>query len=191
MAGRRYRSPFLYFAVLVLIAVAGFLVLRAGYKTVKPEEKPRPVAAVGESIIALRDGSTIVAERGTLGREMADWLNQRLPGEAKFLVEGDPFEPGSTALTRDSEARMHRFVALMNANRGVRARLTVFADDAPEGAALAEKRAESLRADLAARGVRAQRLTVEVQPVASMPLPAGQPSPVRGGQIMIILNRRS
>src|SRR5688572_27570677 len=121
MIGRRYRSPLFILAVVVLIAGVGFLVLRAGYETVKPEEQPRPVVAVGESIIALRDGSTIVAERGTLGREMADWLNQGQRGEAKFLVAGEPFEPGSAALTNESATRIHSFVAMMKANRGVSA----------------------------------------------------------------------
>ena len=190
MIGRRYRSPLLILAVPVLIAIAGFLVLRVGYEAVKPEEPPRPVATVGESIIALRDGSTIVAERGTLGREMADWLNQGQRGEAKFLLAGTPFEAGSTVPTDESQVRIHRFVTMMKANRGVAARLAVFADDAPGGPALAAQRAERLRAELVSRGVSARRLTVEAQPAADMLAPAGQGSPVRAGQIMIVLNRR-
>ena len=190
MVGRRYRSPLFILAVVVLIAAAGFLVLRAGYRTVKPEEPPRPVAAVGESIIALRDGSTIIAERGSLGREMADWLNQGHRGEAKFLVAGDPFEPGSDAPTQQSEARISSFVAMMKANRGVSARIVVYADDTAGSSALAAQRAERIRALLVARGVSARRLTVEAKPAASMLAPAGQGAPVRGGQVVIVLNRR-
>ena len=190
MIPRRFRSPYLFLAVPVLIAVAGFLVLRAGYETVKPEEAPRPVVAVGESVIALRDGSTIIAERGSLGREMADWLNQGHRGEAKFLVAGDPFEPGSTAPTRESEARISSFIAMMKANRGVSARIAIFADDSAGGPALAAQRAERMRALLVSRGVSPRRLTVEAQPAAMMLAPAGQDSPVHGGQVVIVLNRR-
>ena len=190
MIPRRFRSPFLILAVPLLIAGVGFFVLRAGYETVKPEERPPPVAAVGESVIALRDGSTIVAERGTLGREMADWLNQGQPGEAKFLVAGQPFEPGSTAPTHESEARIYRLVAMLKANRGVSTRITIFADDAAGGPALAAQRAARLRALLVARGVSARRLTVEAKPAASMLAPAGQGAPVHGGQVVIVLNRR-
>lgn len=189
MIGRRYRSPLFILAMTLLIAGAGFLVLRGGYEVVRPEQKPRPAAAVGDSIIALRDGSTIVAERGTLGREMADWLNLRQQGEAKFLLADQPFEPGSTVPTPEAERRVDRFVTMMTANPGVDARIVIFADDAAEALALASRRAERLRADLVSRGLSARRLTVEAQPSAIL-APADQASPVRGGQVMIVLDRR-
>ena len=193
MAARTTRNPFLIVFATLLVAVTGFLMLRFGYQALMPAEDPAtaPGVEVHHSVVALADGSTMVAERGSLGREMADWLNLRQPGDAKFLLAGDAFEPGSAEPTAASQRRIQRFVALMRGNRGITAQIVVFSDDAPGGRGLAERRAGRLRTDLLSRGLPERRVSAETQPAAAMAAPDGQGSTVHAGQMMIVLHRRS
>lgn len=191
MAVRRSRSPLFILVATVLVAAVAFLLLRLGYEAVRPAEEPPPVAAVGQSIIALADGSTMVAEHGSLGREMSDWINLRQPGDAKFLLEGDAFEPGSIEPTQESHDRIRRFAELMKGNRGVTARIAVFDDDSAGSVSLAERRAERLRSELVSRGVAARRLTVQAQPAATMTAPDNKGTIVHDGQVVIVLHRRA
>ena len=90
---RQLKSLALLLAMTALFLVGAYCAFEAGER--KAAERKYPTFAA-ESIIALKDGSTMVAEQGTLGREMVAWLNDNAAGEAQFLLAGQPFVVGST-----------------------------------------------------------------------------------------------
>ena len=99
-SSRKLRSCALQLALTALFLLGAYFVFKAGER--KAAEHKYPIFAA-ESIIALKDGSTMVAEQGTLGREMFDWVNDKGAGEAKFLLAGQPFVAGSTDPTSNSQ----------------------------------------------------------------------------------------
>ena len=140
-----------------------------------------------DSIVELRDGSTIVAERGSLGREMVDWLGANPSGEASFLLAGEPFQPDSAVPAADGWGRITRFIAMMRANPDVKAQIVVFATKSRDSEAtqLASERARRLQSELVTRGVSASRLVVEGRPAPDV----GRGTSIENGRIAITLSR--
>lgn len=140
-----------------------------------------------DSIVELRDGSTIVAERGSLGREMVDWLGANPSGEASFLLAGEPFQPDSAVPAADGWGRTTRFIAMMRANPDVKAQIVVFATKSRDSEAtqLASERARRLQSELVTRGVSASRLVVEGRPAPDV----GRGTSIENGRIAITLSR--
>jgi len=141
----------------------------------------------GDSIVELQDGSTIVAERGSLGREMVDWLRANPIGEATFLLAGEPFRPDSTDPASDGWRRITQFIAMMKANPDVKAHILIFAmrfKDRQAGQ-LATARARRLQSELVSRGVPASQLVVEGRLAPDV----GHGPPIENGRIAITLSR--
>ena len=173
----------------LLIALAGFLGLRASYKALFARESERPTA-LDNSIVSLKDHSTMVAERGTLRREMIDWFNDDTSATHAFGLTGETFVPGTDQLTPDAMVKIGRFVAMLRANRDVKARIRVFGN-AADGTdmRLAVRRAERLRTGIAAQGIQASRFIVVAEAEASAL--GNAPRPEQPTHLEIILSRSS
>jgi len=180
---RQLKSSALLLALTALFLVGAYFAFKAGERKAA---EPRYPTSAAESIIALKDGSTMVVEQGTLGREMIDWLNDNAAGEAKFLLAGQPFVVGSTDPTPESELRIGRFVAMLKASRDVTARIIVLADGKAD-LQLASARAERLRREITSDGISEDRIAVEGRQRSSMPDRSGGGSNFHGGQVVIVL----
>ncbi len=183
---RQLKSLALLLAMTALFLVGAYCAFEAGER--KAAERKYPTFAA-ESIIALKDGSTMVAEQGTLGREMVDWLNDNAAGEAQFLLAGQPFVVGSTDPTPESELRIGRFVAMLKASRDVTARIIVLADGQAD-LQLASARAERLGREIMSDGISEDRMAVEGRQRSSMPDRSDGGLAFRGGQVAIVLTRK-
>lgn len=157
------RSAYLI-AIFVLVAGVIFLGLRTCYTAVKDDDDTVAATSGDDSIIVLKDGSTMIAEQGTLGREMVDWLELNTKGQATFLLAGEPFVRSSAELTPDTLHRISRLAVLLKANRDVAAQIFVFAVDSGDPQAdlrLAGIRAQRIQIELIASGISESRFTVE------------------------------
>src|SRR3546814_4433770 len=63
---------------------------------------------VCSSDLALRDGSTMMAQQGSIGRQLVDWLAARGPGEKTFELGGQEFVGRSATPTPESIGRVSR-----------------------------------------------------------------------------------
>ena len=180
---RQLKSPAILMALTALFLVVAYFAFKAGEREAN---RPKYPTSAAESIIALKDGSTMIAEQGTLGREMIDWLNNNSAGEATFLLAGQPFVLGSTDPTPESELRIARLVKMLKASPDVTARIIVLADGNAD-LQLASARAERLRRETTSNGISQDRITVESRQRSSMPdrFSAGS---FRGGQVVIVLS---
>lgn len=184
---RNNRRLIIYLIIFSAMVAAILLIALRSCVTASSDEIP--VSSFDDdSIVELADGSTIIAERGSLGREMVDWLRAGTIGEASFLLAGEPFQRGTAEPAPDGWGRITRFIAMMNANPGVKAHIVVFATESRDSEAdqLASDRARRLQGELVTRGVSASRLVVEGKPAPDV----GRGPPIENGRIAITLSRR-
>lgn len=145
-----------------LLLLAGiFLVLPLGLSTglshLFLETIGRPTEPVSsdpvDSVVVFPNGSTLVAPRGTIGRQIADWLNSGRVGSRLFDVGGTQFTGQSLEPTMETEARLQRLATMLKANRDVR--LSIIAS-----AGLESSRAARLLKVLARDGVAPGQLSM-------------------------------
>jgi outer membrane protein OmpA-like peptidoglycan-associated protein len=183
------RRPALLIVIFALVAGVMFLGLRSCYTAVKGEKETVSATSAGDSIIAFKDGTTMIAERGTLGRAMVDWLELNKKGQATFLLAGEPFAQGSAELAPDTATRISRLAALLKANGEVTAQIFIFAVDSGNRQAdlnLASIRARRVQTELVANKVAPSRFTVEGRPA---PETVKSGSAVQSGRIAVTLSR--
>ena len=172
---------------LIVFSTMVAAILLIALRSCTPGEEIPVSSFDGDSIVELADGTTIIAERGSLGREMVDWLGSDPSGEASFLLAGDPFQPGSANPAPDGWGRITRFMAMMNANPDVKAHIVIFAMRSRDSEAdqLASDRARRLQRELVSRGVPTSRLVVEGRPAPDV----GRGPPIENGRTAITLSR--
>lgn len=115
-------------------------------------------------LVALSDGSTMIAKDGTVGRDLVDWLASRHSTEKSFELGGHQFVGRTTEPTAETLGRIPRLVAMLKANPDVKAVIVGHTDpsgDATVDRDVALKRAQTLANLLEDGGIDAQRLTVE------------------------------
>jgi len=145
---------------------------------------------VGDSVVAMADGSVMFAQPGTISRDVVDWFNDAKAPAKAFNIGWQPFEPGSAQPIAESQVRLQRFAAEMRANREVKAKIIVCTATADVGAAkLAARRAARLSQLLVADHIPADRISA-----ATCRLPSDRPVPASsstqdGEVIEIILSR--
>lgn len=125
-----------------------------------------PLGADGEAadIVALNNGSTLVAAPGTVARDMADWLNSKEGGSRLFNLSGHQFISDSNVLTPDSENRIDRLAMMLKANKDVTATIMGQATNESNNdlnQSLSGWRAARVRDALISRGVAAYRVSIE------------------------------
>lgn len=150
-----------------------------------------PITDKGE-LVALRDGSTLVAEKGTVSRDLVDWLAGHGEKRRAFEVGGQEFVGRSADLTAESIGRIPRFAAMLRANPDVDVIVVGHSDPSGNVAkdiALSRARAEKLVDSLAAEGIARERLKVEArgsaEPIASNDTEMGRSKNQRVSVILI------
>ena len=169
---------------------AEFLGLRACAGRLWPQDDPAPVYSADDSVVELRDGSVLMASKGTIGRDVIDWLSNASAPPARFDVGRMPFVRNSAVPAPDTQASVERFATDLRAYPGVHTTVLVCTSaDRPGEAPLAIARANRLIAILTANRVPADRISTEPCRVRN-----GHPAAAseRDGQLIgIVLERRS
>lgn len=179
------------FLILLPILLAAALVLSVRACTAEPEQHYK-VGPEGSGIVALDDGSTLVAKKGTVGRDLVDWLAGRGDGRRSFELGGHQFVGRTMQPTGETIGRLPRLVAMLKANPDVKAMIVGHTDpsgDAKADTAIALERAQTLAGLLQDRGIAADRLKVEsrgaTQPVASNDTPEGRAANQRVSLVLV------
>lgn len=144
----------------ILLVAAIILSIRACQQAPKQRDQGSPDDS---GIVALRDGSTLLAKRGTVGRDLVDWMAGRGESQRSFELAGHQFIGRSMQPTAETLGRLPRLVAMLKANPDVKAMIIGHTD--PSGDAIADRavalnRAQTLASLLADGGIDARRLTV-------------------------------
>lgn len=183
--------------MLLLLLVA--LILSLGIALRSCEKKPEPVAVAvspdaGSGLVSLRDGTTMIAEKGTVGRDLVDWFAAHEKGSHTFELGGREFIAGTAEPTIESKARVGRLIAMLNADLDVDVRIIGHTDPSGDRAAdqkLSLARAQTLAQFLRDGGIAAGRLQVEGRgadaPIADNGTAAGR---LRNQRVSIVLSRQ-
>jgi hypothetical protein len=150
----------------ILIIICGtvicieLLALHACWRSVHPlSEEP---ARIDDSVVALNDGSVLIAKPGTLTRDVVDWFNDKSAAPARFDLGRVPFVHGSAVPAPAEEVRLRRFAAELKASPTVKARILVCTSgDAAADARLAALRAQRLSSELIAKRIEGNRMAAE------------------------------
>ncbi|MFD1104430.1 OmpA family protein [Sphingobium olei] len=145
-------------------------------------------------LVSLQDGSTMIAQPGTVGRDLVDWLAERKPGEKTFELGGQEFVGRTAQPTSESLGRVTRLIAMLRANPDVR--MTIVGHSDPSGderadIALSLARAQALYRLVRDGGIAPARLEVQARG-SSDPL-APNDSPVnraRNQRVSLVLSRK-
>jgi outer membrane protein OmpA-like peptidoglycan-associated protein len=180
----------LIFALIALL-VSATVALKSCQNSVPAETKGRPADA--NSIVALRNGATLVAKPGTPGRELVDWLASKDPTH-DFELGGRQFEGRSVEPSAEAKGRLTRLVAMLTANENVRIHIIGHSDrtgDPQADRTLSEARAHYVADALDDAGIARERISFEGrggdQPIASNDTPAGRD---RNQRVSIVLTRK-
>ena len=189
----RLIAQFLLAFLVPMAVIAGALVIRAQDQS-HHLASPTVSGSGTASIVGLRDGQTLVAAKGTVGREIVDWLASRQPGSRFFELGGQQFVGNTTEPTAESRARVGRLVSMLRANRDVSVRVIGYSDDSGrplEDRQSSEARARRLVDEIAMHGIPARRLAFEgrgaADPIASNASAAGR---ARNRRVAILVTRR-
>jgi outer membrane protein OmpA-like peptidoglycan-associated protein len=172
------------------IMAVEFLSLGACVRSLRPQKDPALARQTDDSIVELRDGSVLMARKGTIGRDVIDWLNNANAPPERFDIGRMPFVRNSAVPAPDTQARVVRFATDLSAYPGVRSTIFVCTSaDSPAEAQLAIARANRLVAILAANRVPADRISTQLCQVRNAHGAAA--SEQDGQQIGIVLQRTS
>jgi outer membrane protein OmpA-like peptidoglycan-associated protein len=167
---------------------AEFLGLRACVQSLWPQDDLAPALNVDDSVVQLRDGTVLMASKGTIGRDVIDWLNDGSAPPARFDVGRMPFVRDSAVPAPDTQLRVERFATELRAYPGVHTTIFVCTSvDGPGEASLATARADRLIAILAANRVPADRISM--QPCRVRNVHRAAASEKEGQHIGILLQR--
>ncbi|MGR4893581.1 OmpA family protein [Sphingopyxis sp. LARHCG72] len=154
----------------LLLILLPLLLLMAVVLSIRACQKDPPGPAIEEDkvadLVALRDGATMLAPRGTVGRNLVDWLADHDSAQKSFELGGHQFAGRSSEPTPESLGRIPRFVSMLHANPDVRAVLIGHTDasgDPRADLALGRQRAEALAWILEDQGIAKEQLRIETQ----------------------------
>src|SRR3546814_10305158 len=107
--------------LLVLLFVTFVITGSLAVKSCSDRGRPpsTPSTRDGSALVALRDGSTMMAQKGSIGRKMVDWLAVRGPGEKPFELGGKEFMRSAATPTPVSSGRVSHLVAMLRTNADV------------------------------------------------------------------------
>lgn len=181
-------ARFLLFALALAMLVAGALAVRTCGQT-------RPVATTGapdlSAVVALPNGSVMTAPKGTVGRDMVDWLASTDDTERRFELGGREFDGRSIEPTIESKVRITRGVQILKANPNVMLHVigyTAATSDPAADLQLSRARAEWIVNALHDGGIAMSRLTTEgrggADPIGDNDTPEGRASNERVAMIL-------
>ena len=174
--------------VLVVIATLIFAV-RSLVESSTPPELVADSNAGSDQILVLGN-QTMFLQRGTVGSEIAQWLNSGAGRPKGFVIDDQAFVAGSADLTPEASVRVDRLVNVMKSDENLHARLlitTYEGADAKQRLQLARKRSEAIRSEMIERGVSSNRVATAVLPLSKR----GARRPDAQPTILILLSRRT
>lgn len=139
-----------------------FLALRACFQAVVPRTgSVEVVPKFDNSIVALADGSVMVAKPGTISRDVINWFNDKSAGPTQFDIGSQPFVAKSDVPAPETEVRLARFATELNANLDVNAEIMVCGSTASASdRQLAAGRAQRLENELEGMEVDSSRISI-------------------------------
>lgn len=177
--------------VFIALVVSGALALKRCSEQFSRE--PTEVRGDPSGIVALADGSTMVAPRGTVGRALVDWLARREPGQKAFELGGQEFVGRTAELTAESRGRVPRLIAMLRANPDVK--LVIVGHTDPSGDEAADRAVSQARADVLLGMLRdgrisSHRLRTEARGASDPIAPNDSPgNRQRNQRVSLILSR--
>lgn len=181
-------ARFLFLALgLALVVAAGLAVKSCGETRPVATQKAADLSAV----VALPNGSVMTAPKGTVGRDMVDWLASADDTERRFELGGKEFDGRSIEPTIESKVRIERGVAILKANPTVSVAVIGYTNASGDPAAdmkLSQARAEWIVNALHDGGIAMNRLSAEgrggAEPIGDSKTPAGRASNERVAMIL-------
>jgi outer membrane protein OmpA-like peptidoglycan-associated protein len=188
---RRPRLRIVVYAILILVPIFVWLALMEAYVAYVPGDEPLQDRGA-DSIVALPNGSTLLEPRGTVGRNIADWLDAHPQGVQSFEVGGNQFVGDTAELTPESVERIGKLAAMLKADRNVSVAIIGHsATEADDGLSqdLALGRARRVRDELIQSGVPLGRISAESRgasdPIAPNNTGAGRQQNERVGIVLV------
>lgn len=152
----------------VLLSALALVTLAALILTVRACGQAGPVATQPakdlSAVVALPNGSVMTAPKGTVGRDMVDWLASPDDSERRFELGGKEFDGRSIEPTIESKVRITRGIQILKANPDVTLHVigyTAASDDAAADLKRSRARAEWIVGALHDGGIAMSRLSSE------------------------------
>ena len=176
--------------VCAAIVAAVFLSLRACYNSMRPDTE-KVGGRIDDSIVAMNDGSVLIAQRGTVSRAVIDWFNDDRAAPKMFDIGWQAFQPSSADPGVESGIRLERFAGEMRANPDVKAKLLVCTSTNDAVAIqLAARRANRLKQILIADRIEPDRLSAGTCRLPTRQSATASPSRQDGDVIEIVLEHQ-
>ncbi len=184
-------ARFLFLALLLAAAVAAVLAIRScGASRPVEAQKPHDLSAV----VALPNGSVLTAPKGSVGRDMVDWLASNDGSERLFELGGHEFDGRSVEPTIESKVRITRGIAILKANPKVTLDVigcTAASADPAADKTLSLARAQWIVDALHDGGIPSDRLTAEgrggADPIGDNATPEGR---AQNERVAMVLRHR-
>jgi OOP family OmpA-OmpF porin len=159
----------------VLAALA--LMLLAGLRTCSRQQ----AAAPGEITLRLPDGGSLSAPQGSIGFNVARFLESSEAAPKTFVFDSLTFDTASNAVTAESQPTVRALSSIMKAYPNMQARIVGYTDnqgDPASNLALSEARAAAVKQALVSGGIGAERIAAaglgEGNPIADNATEAGR-----------------
>jgi outer membrane protein OmpA-like peptidoglycan-associated protein len=178
--------------VFMALIVSGSLALKRCGEVSPPE--PTEVRGDPSAIVALADGSTMAAPRGTVARDLVDWLASREPGQKNFELGGKEFVGRTAELTPESRGRVPHLIAMLRANPDVKVVIVGHTDPSGDEAAdraLSQARADVLLGMLRDGRISAHRLSTVARAASDPIAPNDSPGNRQRNERVSLILRRS
>jgi len=181
--------------LLLALLLTGLVAATLGLRSCGRDRPVTDQRADLSAVVALPNGSTMTAPKGTVGRDMVDWLASQDDSERRFELGGREFHGRAIEPTVESKVRIGRGVQILKANPGVD--LHVIGYTAPSGDPAADMKLSLARAQwivdaLHEGGVAKARLSAEgrgaADPIGDNGTPEGRAANERVA--MILRHRR-
>lgn len=181
--------------ILLLVFMALLASGSLALKRCSEESPPEPAEVRGDpsAIVALADGSTMAAPRGTVGRELVDWLATNESGQKTFELGGQEFRGRPAELTPESLGRVPHLIAMLRANPDVK--VVIIGHTDPSGDPAADRAISQARADILLNilregGISSRRLSTKAVGASAPIAPNNSPgNRQRNRRVSLILSR--
>jgi outer membrane protein OmpA-like peptidoglycan-associated protein len=139
------------------------------------------MAPGGQITLRLPDGGSLSVPQGSIGFNVARFLESSAAPPRAFVFDGLTFDTASNAVTAESQPTIAALASVMKAYPNAQARIVGYTDnqgDPASNLALSQARADAVRQALIAGGVGGERLTTaglgEANPIADNATEAGR-----------------
>lgn len=147
-------------------------------------DEPIVVSSPQDDQLVLVGSHTMLLEKGSLGRRIADWLRLERADSRSFDVGDQIFAPSSADLTSEGAAQLTRFVQLMKAHPALYAGIVVTGRTKDAAALQLEAmRARTLRNEMVSDGISPARISASEQAAG------GEATSVGAPHLVVLLSR--